>query len=183
MLIEYLPLEGFILSLTQVTFGTGLAELSHDRTTSLPFNALTKGLNFRSFGLADESNKNLEHIYSYLFNTRSLLEKIVTRSLEGGGGQSDPPSTFDTIQPVDLKFGTYNKLHLYFQLSETMWCLIGFHGNNSQINDVTGGRLLGFSNFQILFNISLLYLRLTGKQHLAVEINEIGQIHCGVVSI
>ena len=115
-------------------------------------------------------------------NSFSLLEKIVTRSLEGG--QSDPlPSTFDTIHPIDLKFGTHNKLHLYFQLSETKWCLIGFHGNNSQINDVTGGRHLGFSNFQILFKFSLLCLRLTGKQHLAVEIHEIGRIHCEVVSI
>ena len=71
----------------------------------------------------------------------------------------------------------------YFQLSETTWCLTGFHGNNSQMNDVTGGRHLGFSNFQILFKFSLLYLRLTGKQHLAVEIHEIGRIHCEVVSI
>ena len=117
------------------------------------------------------------------FNPRSLLEKIVTRSLEGGGGQSDPPSTFDTIHPTDLKFGTYNKLHFYFQLSETTWCLIGFHGNNSQINDVTGGRHLGFSNFQILFKFSVFYLRLTGKQRLAVEIHEIGRIHCEGVSI
>ena len=77
-------------------------------------------------------------------NPRSLLEKIVTRSLEGGVNRTPPPSTFDTIHPIDLKFGTYNKLHLYFQLSETTWCLIGFHGNNSQINDVTGGRHLGF---------------------------------------
>ena len=112
------------------------------------------------------------------FNPRSLLEKIVTQSLEGGGGgQSDPPSTFDTIHPIDLKFGTYSKLHLYFQLSETTWCLIGFYVNNSQINDVTGGRHLGFSNFQILF-----YLRLTGKQHLAVEIHEIGRFYCEVLS-
>ena len=98
-----------------------------------------------------------------LFNTRSLLVKIVTRSLEGGprGVNRIPPSTFDTIHPIDMKLGTYNKLHLYFQLSETMWCLIGFHGNNSQINDVTGGRHLEFSNFQILFKFSLLYLRLT----------------------
>ena len=84
------------------------------------------------------------------FNPRSLLEKIVTRSLEYGGGGSigpPPPSTFDKIHPIDLKFGTYNKLHLYFQLSETTWCLIGFHGNNSQVNDVTVGRHLGFSNF------------------------------------
>ena len=78
---------------------------------------------------------------------------------------------------------TYCKLHLYFQLSENTWCLIGFHGNNSQINDVTGGRHLGFSNFQILFKFLLLYLRLTGKQHLAVAIQEIGRIHCEVVSI
>ena len=120
-------------------------------------------------------------------NPRSLLEKIVTRSLEGAGGQSDPPppppSTFNTIHPIDLKFGTYNKLHLYFQLCETTWCLIGFHGNNSQINDVTGSHHLGFSNVQILFKFSFFYLRLTGKQHLVVEIHEIGRIHGEVVSI
>ena len=93
------------------------------------------------------------------------------------------PSTFDTIHPIYLELGTYNKLHLYFQLSETTWFLIGFHGNNSQINDVTGGRHLGFSSFQILFKFSLLYLRLTGEQHVAVEIHEIGRIHCEVLSI
>ena len=60
-----------------------------------------------------------------------------------------PPSTFDTIHPIDMKLGRYNKLHLYFQLSETKWCLIDFHGNNSQINDVTGGRRLGFLNFKL----------------------------------
>ena len=110
----------------------------------------------------------------------NALEKIVTRSLEGGGGSiGPPPSTFDTIHLIDLKFDTHNKLHLYFQLSETTWCLIG---NNSQINDVTVGRHLGFSNFQILFKCSLLCLRLTGKQHLAIEIHEIGCIHCDVVS-
>ena len=118
-------------------------------------------------------------------NPKSLLEKITTRSLEGGGVNRTlpPPSTFDTIHPIDLKFGTYNELRLHFQLSKTTWCLIGFHGNNSQINDVTGGRILGFSNFQILFKFSLFCLRLTGKQHLAVEIHEIGRIHCEVVSI
>ena len=94
-----------------------------------------------------------------------------------------PPSTFNTIYPIVLKFGTYNKLYLYFQLSETIWCRIGFHGNNSQINDVTGGRHLGFSNFQILFKFLLFYLRMTGKQCLVVEIHKIGRIHCEVVSI
>ena len=114
---------------------------------------------------------------------RSLEEKIVTRSLEGGQSPPPPPSTFDKIHPIDLKFGTYNKLHLYFQLSETTWCLIGFHGNNSQINDVTGDYHLGFLNFQILLKFLLLHLILTGKPHLAVEIHEIGRIHCEVVSI
>ena len=42
-------------------------------------------------------------------NPRSPLEKIVTRSLEGVGGQSDPPppSSFDTIHPIDLKIDIY----------------------------------------------------------------------------
>ena len=115
------------------------------------------------------SNLKLEKYFKH-FNPRSLLEKIVTQGLEGGN-QLDPPSSFDTIHPIDLKFGTYYKLRLYFQLSETTWCLSGFHGNNSQINDVTGGRHLGFSNFQILFKFSFFYLRLNGKQHLAVEIH------------
>ena len=69
---------------------------------------------------------------------RSLEEKIVIRILVGGGGgaqsgTSPSPSTFDTIHPIDMKLGTYNKSHLYFQLNETTWYLIGFHGNNSQI--------------------------------------------------
>ena len=144
--------------------------------------------------VAKKIEQSFYSVYSYsgiesierAVNPRSLLEKIVTRSLEvgGGGGQSDTPlSTFDKIHPIDLKFGTHNKVHLYFQLSEAMWCLIGFHVKNSQINDVTGGRYLGFSHFQILFKFSLFYLKLTGKQHLAVEIHEIGRIHCEVVSI
>ena len=89
------------------------------------------------------SDDDCSHVSLYrLLNPRSLEENIVTRSLEGC--QSDPPSTFDTIHPIDMKFGTHNNLHLYFQLSETTWCLIGFHVNNSQLNDVIGGRHLGF---------------------------------------
>ena len=73
-----------------------------------------------------------------------------TKPWGGGGVNWTPPrSTFDTIHPIDMKFGTYNKLHLYFQLSETTWCLIGLYDNNSQINDATGDCTLGFLNFQI----------------------------------
>ena len=37
------------------------------------------------------------------------------------GGRSIVPisSTFDTIHPIDMVFGTHNKLPLYFQLSVT----------------------------------------------------------------
>ena len=82
-----------------------------------------------------------------------------------------------------MKFGTYNKLHLYFQLCETTWFLISFNGNGSQINDVTGGRHLRFLNFQILFKFEFLYFKMRRKQHLAIEIHKIVRIYCEVVSI
>ena len=132
----------------------------------------------------------MEVVKYFAFNIRHQLtleaskKKLLHEALRGGGGVNRiPPSTFDTIHPIHLKFCTCNKLHLFFQLSETTCCLIDFHGNNSQINDVTVGSRLGFLNFQILFKFSLLYFRLTGKQHLAVEIHEISRIHCEVVSI
>ena len=93
------------------------------------------------------------HVAIFVFN----LTLEVSKNTWGGGGQSDlSPSTFDTIRPIDMKFGTYNtcKFHLYFQLSETKWYLIGFHCNDSQINDVTSGRRFGFLNFQILSNLN-----------------------------
>ena len=76
---------------------------------------------------------------------------------EGMGGESigPLPPTFDTIHPINLIFGTYNELSLYFQLIKTTWCLIGFHSNYNYINDVATGRHLGFSNFQIFFIFEL----------------------------
>ena len=111
------------------------------------------------------------------------MEAVNPRSLEVERGQSDPPSTFETIHPIDMKLGTYNTLNFYFQLSKNTWFLIGFHGNNSQINDVTGGRHLGCLNFHILFKFSHLYFKMTRKQHIAVETHKIVRIHCEVVSI
>ena len=76
--------------------------------------------------------------------------------LEGisqGGSIGPLLSTFDTIHPIDLIFGTYNDIPLYFQLSEITWCLIGYLG--SHINDVTSGRHFGFLHFQILFIFEL----------------------------
>ena len=77
-------------------------------------------------------------------------KNLLHETLRGGGTirTPPPPSTFDTIHPIDLHFDTYNKLHLYFQLSETTWYRIGFYGNNSQINDVTGVAILDFQIFR-----------------------------------
>ena len=61
-----------------------------------------------------------------------------------------PPTIFKSIQPVDMKLGMCNKWPVYFQLSIVTWHLIGLHGNHSN-NDVTSGRHVGFSNFQIFF--------------------------------
>ena len=47
------------------------------------------------------------------------------------GGQSDPPSIFKSIQPIDVKLGMINKHLIYFQLNIVTWHLIGFHGNRS----------------------------------------------------
>ena len=60
------------------------------------------------------------------------------------------------IHPIDLIFGTYNELSLYFQLSAATWCLIGFNGNHSYINDVASGRHFEFLKFQILFQFKLI---------------------------
>ena len=68
-----------------------------------------------------------------------INQKKLHEGMRGGGGCSIRPfpSTFETIYPIDT-FGSYNDLPLYVQLSVTMWCQTGFHGNDSYINDVTG---------------------------------------------
>ena len=86
--------------------------------------------------------------------TPLTLEGVSLKKLHEGirGVSFGPlPSIFDTIHPIDLIFGTHNELSLYFQLIGITWCLICLHGNHSHINDVTSGRLLGFSKFQIFF--------------------------------
>ena len=117
---------------------------------------------------------------------RSIEEKKVTRILEGGS-QSDPPpspSTFNTIHPIGMMFGTYSKLPLYFELSETTWCLFSFHGSKSYMNEDTSGRHLGFTNFRFYSNLNYSILLNDKKiQYLAIEIYKIYRIHCKVVSI
>ena len=73
----------------------------------------------------NNSYKRERFCRAYIFKVRiyhrSLEQKIVTRTLEGGGGQSDPLSTFGTIHPIDMKFGTHNELSQYFQLTSVTW--------------------------------------------------------------
>ena len=64
------------------------------------------------------------HTFFYKTLFTGYFSSHVGRGGRGWGGQS--PSTFDTIHPIDMKLG------------------ISFHGNNSQINDDTCGRHVGF---------------------------------------
>ena len=93
------------------------------------------------------------HSLQHLLLTKEASNKALIQTLEGAGGRGSigPPSTFDTIHQVYVKFGTYNKLPLFFQLSVVTWCSIDFDG--TRVNDVTSGRHLGFLRFQILFKV------------------------------
>ena len=77
------------------------------------------------------------------FTLDPLNKKKLHEHLSGGGeGSSGPlPSTFDTIHPIDMIFGTNNELRSHFQLNVTTRCLTGFHGNHGYINGVTNGFL------------------------------------------
>ena len=66
-----------------------------------------------------------------------------------GVGSVGPPSTFDTIHPIEMIIVICNKLPSFFELSKTTWHLIAFHGKQSYINN-RHNRHLGFSSFQIL---------------------------------
>ena len=61
------------------------------------------------------------------------------------------PPTFDTIYPIVKIFGTYNERSLYFQLIDTTCCLIGFHGNHSNIMTSLVASILDFQIFKIFF--------------------------------
>ena len=84
-----------------------------------------------------------------------------------------------------MKFGTCNKLHFYFQLSETTWCLIDFHDNDSQINDVTGGRRLEFLTFSDFVQIWIFILQNDEKTAFSGwnPQNSYNPLYCEIVSI
>ena len=82
------------------------------------------------------------------------------------------PSTFDTIHPIEEIFGTYNERSLYFQLIEITCCLIGFHGNRSNIMTPPAAAILDFQIFKVFSN-SNLNTENSEKQHLAMAIYKI----------
>ena len=85
-----------------------------------------------------------------MFNPKRHEEKKVTKRHKGGGCQSNPPSIFKSIQPIDIKLGMCNKCPVYFQLDIVTWHLIGFHGNHNDIMTslVTWAAILDFQTFQ-----------------------------------
>ena len=110
------------------------------------------------------------------FNSRRHKLKKVTRRHKGRGGGSigSLPSTFDTIHLINLIFGTYKELFLYFQISVNTWCIAGFYENHIYINEITWDRHLGFSHFQIFFQIRIERKKKRArKQHLTTGIYKI----------
>ena len=84
-----------------------------------------------------------------------MSEEKTGPELRDYGSIGPLPSTFDTIHPIDLIFGTYNELSLYFQIIETTWCLVSSHSNRNHINNVISSRRLGSSKFQFFFIFEL----------------------------
>ena len=115
------------------------------------------------FTIYSALNKMIDILTSFVLCFTSIyttltLESISLKKLHEGirrGGSIGPlPSTFDTIHPIDLIFGTCNEF-FYFQLIDFTWCrLIGFHGNHSHINDVTVAAILDFQIFRF-FHIQI----------------------------
>ena len=89
-----------------------------------------------------------------LFNPRRDKPNKVTRRHKGVS-IGPLPSIFDTIHLIHLIFGTNHDFLCIFQLIETMWCLIGIHGNHHHINGIASDRHFRFSNFQIFFHIRI----------------------------
>ena len=73
---------------------------------------------FTSFYVSPALLDALDYTNSFKLTLEGISLKKVTRRHKGeggGGGSIGPlPSTFDTIHPIDLIFGTYNELSLYF---------------------------------------------------------------------
>ena len=94
-------------------------------------------------------------LHSIYLTLEASKKKQLHEHLRGVNRTPPPaptPSTVDTIHPIDKKFSTCKKLHLFFQLSESTWRLIGFYDNDSQINNVTSGRHLDFEIPEFLHN-------------------------------
>ena len=100
---------------------------------------------------------------------RHKVKKSYTKAWGGGWSIGTLTSTFDTIHPIDQIFGTFNESSLYFQLIETTCCLIGFHGNHSNITTslaAISDRTL--SNFHIEGSNSRNFVAMAIKFHRAI---------------
>ena len=90
--------------------------------------------------------------FPIVLTLEGIRQKKLHKGIRGGGVIGPLPSTFDTIHPIDLIFGTYNERSLYFQLVDTICWLIGFHGNHSNIMTSLAAAFLDFQIFKIFSN-------------------------------
>ena len=116
------------------------------------------------------------------FNPRGHEEKKFHEGMRGGGDQSDPPSIFNNLQPIDIKLGMCKKCPVCLQLSIVTWYLISFHGNHS--NKITSlvAAILDFQIFKFFSN-SNLNTENSDKTTLSDSNLQNCKIHCKVVVI
>ena len=71
---------------------------------------------FTSFYVSPALLEALDYTNSFKLTLEGIGLKKLHEGIRGRGeGSIGPlPSTFDTIHPIDLIFGTYNELSLYF---------------------------------------------------------------------
>ena len=78
---------------------------------------------FTSFYVSPALLEALDFTNSFKLTLEGISSKRLLEGMGGGGGVEGSmgplPSTFDTIHPIDLIFGTYNEVSLQFRLIET----------------------------------------------------------------
>ena len=114
-------------------------ERIHERWTISSYPSLVTQLSFNShpvwsrMGVEQNSYPNMVTQFSYNCHPPLTTHESWRTLIQTCPLIETFSSTFDTIYPIDLLFGTYNEHYLYFRLIETLWCLIGFHGYYSHI--------------------------------------------------
>ena len=112
-------------------------------------------LEFHIFPFSQEYLKHKVPLVMFFFNPRRHKPKKVTRRHKWGGGRVNPDTSPLLLTPF-IQLTRY-LAHImsvflwYFQLIETTCCLIGLHGNHSNIMMSLAAAVLDFQIFNSFF--------------------------------